>query len=786
MATAPIPRQPSSPTSKRNAFRRMIDPLPLSFSRRDISIDQSEADSDPPKPRRSLSFPSSSSSSPTGYSGLNGIGADGIMSSTAKEFAKDEDEKRYGGMGEVCENGLNASAAATAGTMPTVIAGDGDKLENGQPRATTNSRRTLSRDDNKEMSGKDWGRGDGTIRSGKGSKGGKDYVNGSKELMQGEEAVDGDENRPGYGIGGTGIKRFDRPRQLPTPALSPGGPAYSNQRRSSVAGPVTGLGVVLGNRSTPPLEIASSAPSPRGLSGVGGETSGRNERSRDVSPRLDQRKIRVRKLSSAKMHELTASPESTILRTVPSDTDNARKMSLSSIPLLSLRDEDAPEYSEACIDGSEIGSEDGRASTRQASLSKGSKNIGLDDVPEIPGSDKSPSGISSPREKPRTVSSTDASSRRRRSSVGSKSELPSQSSTMRSKSGRVPKKIDLENQGKNGHIGTPAPDPHPSPMPQSIPLPPLSVPTYLQLELSSNRPSPLYIHQSATNDFPYESSRAKIERLQNFLLLPPQLEQVLWFGALACLDAWLYSFTILPLRFFKALFILFQSWAINIGAEIQYVSGFVFEGVRRVWRRRQRRGSTLTVPADLKDGDEASRSRATSTVSSKQDNTHAEKDSRNRAVSGQHESGRRHHGSSSRKHRRNKSIPSALVPDDKADILKGLLMIVTCTILMYFDASRMYHWIRGQAAIKLYVIYNVLEVRLPFYPTIFRAETICRLPTGYSLPLDKMFLNVSFPGKLLNESLMAGVKSCVRFGCSSSRLHTPSSIRHLSSTKSLR
>lgn len=29
---------------------------------------------------------------------------------------------------------------------------------------------------------------------------------------------------------------------------------------------------------------------------------------------------------------------------------------------------------------------------------------------------------------------------------------------------------------------------------------------------------------------------------------------------------------------------------------------------------------------------------------------------------------------------------------------------------MYFDASRMYHGIRGQAAIKLYVIYNVLEV----------------------------------------------------------------------------
>jgi hypothetical protein len=46
----------------------------------------------------------------------------------------------------------------------------------------------------------------------------------------------------------------------------------------------------------------------------------------------------------------------------------------------------------------------------------------------------------------------------------------------------------------------------PSPMPSTIPLPPMSVPTYLQLELSSSRPSPLYIHRSSYADFPYESS----------------------------------------------------------------------------------------------------------------------------------------------------------------------------------------------------------------------------------------------------------------------------------------
>ncbi|KAL9607559.1 MAG: hypothetical protein Q9167_007541, partial [Letrouitia subvulpina] len=60
-------------------------------------------------------------------------------------------------------------------------------------------------------------------------------------------------------------------------------------------------------------------------------------------------------------------------------------------------------------------------------------------------------------------------------------------------------------------------------------------------------------------------------------------------------------------------------------------------------------------------------------------------------------------------HHRSKSTPSELGPDHKADIIKGFLILFSCLILMRFDASRMYHGIRGQAAIKLYAIYNVLE-----------------------------------------------------------------------------
>ncbi|CAG8467216.1 7177_t:CDS:10 [Paraglomus occultum] len=44
------------------------------------------------------------------------------------------------------------------------------------------------------------------------------------------------------------------------------------------------------------------------------------------------------------------------------------------------------------------------------------------------------------------------------------------------------------------------------------------------------------------------------------------------------------------------------------------------------------------------------------------------------------------------------------------DLLKGLLIVLACIALQRIDASRMYHSIRGQAAIKLYVIFNVLEI----------------------------------------------------------------------------
>ena len=280
-----------------------------------------------------------------------------------------------------------------------------------------------------------------------------------------------------------------------------------------------------------------------------------------------------------------------------------------------------------------------------------------------------------------------------------------------------------------------------SPMPTTFPAPPLSIPTYLQLELSSHRPSPLYIHRSVTSDFPYESSRVKIERLLNFVFLPYHLEGVLWFGALACFDAWLYTFTILPLRLLKSFYILGESWTSKLVVEFHFISSFVYNGTGRMWRRRQSRRFS-TSEAVLK--------RAELLPSQKPNHPSVAppKPSSDQDHNLKFEKLPKQPSKSSKGHRRSKSVPSALLPDDKADILKGCLIIVTCLILMWFDASRMYHWIRGQAAIKLYVIYNVLEVCDRLFSAIgqdvleclFSREALERKSDGHSKILRPLWL----------------------------------------------
>lgn len=294
-------------------------------------------------------------------------------------------------------------------------------------------------------------------------------------------------------------------------------------------------------------------------------------------------------------------------------------------------------------------------------------------------------------------------------------QKPSRQSSPKRKptiSGARPDHLDLTGARPplSGPLNSSAIEP-PSPIPQSIPLPPMSIPTYLQLELASSRPSPLYIHRSAASEYPYESSRIKFERLLNFLLLPPQLEQVLYFGSLACLDAWLYTFTILPLRFFKALGILIQWWGQVLAKEARFIAGFIYHGSGRMWNR-QRSGSVEGTRS--RSVSRAPRPSASTTASYQTqaqagrlpDSLNASTNFDNLKFDGE----RKSRQGWIRRHRRMKSEPSSLSSFHKADLIQGLLIVCSCMILLKLDSSRMYHSIRGQSNVKLYVIYNLLEV----------------------------------------------------------------------------
>lgn len=51
-----------------------------------------------------------------------------------------------------------------------------------------------------------------------------------------------------------------------------------------------------------------------------------------------------------------------------------------------------------------------------------------------------------------------------------------------------------------------------------------------------------------------------------------------------------------------------------------------------------------------------------------------------------------------------------LQPAQVCDVLKGLILVLCFSMTHYVDYSMMYHLIRGQSVIKLYIIYNMLEV----------------------------------------------------------------------------
>ncbi|XP_052537931.1 transmembrane anterior posterior transformation protein 1 homolog isoform X2 [Tympanuchus pallidicinctus] len=141
-----------------------------------------------------------------------------------------------------------------------------------------------------------------------------------------------------------------------------------------------------------------------------------------------------------------------------------------------------------------------------------------------------------------------------------------------------------------------------------------------------------FISAELTRGYFLEHNEAKYterrERVYTCMRIPKELEKLMFFGIFLCLDAFLYIFTLLPLRVFLAMF------------------------------------RFITLPCY----------------------------------------GLRSHRGLTESDRR------LLQPAQVCDILKGVILVICYFMMHYVDYSMMYHLIRGQSVIKLYIIYNMLEV----------------------------------------------------------------------------
>uniref|UniRef100_A0A8C4I950 Transmembrane anterior posterior transformation 1 n=1 Tax=Dicentrarchus labrax TaxID=13489 RepID=A0A8C4I950_DICLA len=144
--------------------------------------------------------------------------------------------------------------------------------------------------------------------------------------------------------------------------------------------------------------------------------------------------------------------------------------------------------------------------------------------------------------------------------------------------------------------------------------------SFLAVDLSLVR----FITTELTRGYFLEHNEAKYterrERVYTCLRIPKELEKLMTFGFFLCLDAFLYVFTLLPLRVILALLRLLTLPCCGLS------------------------GSRLLQPAQV------------------------------------------------------------------CDVLKGFIMVLCYSMMSYVDYAMMYHLIRGQSVIKLYIIYNMLEV----------------------------------------------------------------------------
>ena len=108
-----------------------------------------------------------------------------------------------------------------------------------------------------------------------------------------------------------------------------------------------------------------------------------------------------------------------------------------------------------------------------------------------------------------------------------------------------------------------------------------------------------------------------------------------------------------------------------------------------------------------------------------------------------------------------------LFPAEIIDLLKGFIIGVCVYVMSHIDTSMMYHLIKSQSVIKLYLFYNMLEVTHSHY----------LIPPNYQLPNIPKSLNLE-----QNQPNFKPIRTLRTFQISNCRIE-PELFRVLSTTK---
>ncbi|CAG5028093.1 unnamed protein product [Parnassius apollo] len=83
-----------------------------------------------------------------------------------------------------------------------------------------------------------------------------------------------------------------------------------------------------------------------------------------------------------------------------------------------------------------------------------------------------------------------------------------------------------------------------------------------------------------------------------------------------------------------------------------------------------------------------------------------------------------------------RSRKSLLKPAETCDVLKGLILLICSVLMCYIDTNMMYHLVKSQSVMKLYIFYNMLEVGDRLF-SAFGQDTIDALFWTATEPRDR-------------------------------------------------